>query len=618
MRLTTTALRGLCSALLPPEHGGSDPLELSARVSAYLERVPPQVRLGMLGAATALDAVARVTKGAPLESLPAEARVALLERVARLAPEAEQGLLGLKAVVLLVAGADRYAAELRERSERTDLARPDAELDVTPSPEWPEDVDADVVVVGSGAGGAMAARSLARRGLRVVILEEGRRWTVDEFREGHPADRFAGLYRDAGTTTALGSPPVVLPIGRAVGGTTVVNSGTCYRTPDNVLESWRDKAGLGWAAPEAFAVRLDEADATFQVAPAPLDVLGRNGHLALLGAEKLGWEAAPLRRNAPGCGGCCQCAIGCPRNAKYGVHLNALPQACESGARIVSDAHVSRILVERGRAVGVLARRPDGTRFTVRAPRVVVACGTTESPHLLWRSGVGTHPEVGRNLAIHPAVGIAARFSEPVVAWHGVLQSAGVEEFHDSDGILIEATSTPPGMGSVALPGYGAELLRHLDQAEHYATIGALVADEGNGRVVGRRGRRSLIRYDLGERDAGRLRKAIQVMGELLLAAGAEEVMTGIPGHAPARSTHDLESLVWDVSPRRMHLAAFHPTGTLAMGADADRYPVDGEGRLRGVDGVWVADGSILPSSPTVNPQITIMALALQVADQIG
>ena len=610
----TGGLRGLCATLLPPEHGGPDPALLAAQVLAYLDAAPERVRLGMLAGAAGLDGLALALHRHRLIDLDPATRVRVIESVCARSVDAEQALLGLKAAILLVAGTEQFAEQLSREGRTAELANPEPDLDVTSARDWPADSAADVVVVGSGAGGAMAARTLARGGLSVLVLEEGRRWRVSEFRDGHPLDRFAGLYRDAGTTLALGRPPVVLPIGRAVGGTTVVNSGTCYRTPARVQDAWRAK-GL---ALEDYEERLDEVERTLKVAPAPLDVLGRNGHIALAGAKALGWEAGPLRRNAPGCGGCCQCAIGCPRNAKYGVHLNALPQACEAGARIVSDARVTRVLTERGRTVGVSGRRPDGTVFTVRTPRVVVACGTTESPLLLWRSGLGRHPEVGRNLAVHPAISISGRFAEPVIAWKGVLQSVGVDQFHDSDGILIEATSTPPGMGSVTLPGWGDELLRELDQAEHMASIGALVADEGNGRVVGRRGGRNLIRYDLGERDAGKLRKAVTVMGELLLAAGAEEIVTGIPGVPAARTVDALCEAVWDVPARRLHLAAFHPTGTLAMGADPGRYPVDPEGRLRGVDGVWVADGSILPSSPTVNPQITIMALALGVASDVA
>ena len=325
----------------------------------------------------------------------------------------------MKVIVLLANGADIYAPELLSRAAQHDAARPDAVLNVTRSADSGSVITADAVVVGSGAGGAMAARTLARAGLAVVVLEEGRRWTVEEFRTAHPIERYAGLYRGAGATVALGRPSVVLPIGRAVGGTTVVNSGTCFRPPLAVQRRWRDEFGLGLADPDLLAAQLDEVERTLRVAPVPLQIMGRNGRLLLDAADSLGWQAAPIPRNAPGCDGCCQCAIGCPNNAKFGVHLNALPQACAAGARIVSEARAERVLHQHGRARGVRARRPDGTAIDVLADMVVVASGATETPGLLRRSGLGAHPRLGRNLALHPATMLAGRFEDDVVrvAW---------------------------------------------------------------------------------------------------------------------------------------------------------------------------------------------------------
>lgn len=609
------SLAALCAALLPPECGGPDPDALARRVASYAGSVGRPLALALGAGARVLDAVAAAGGGPRLRDPDPERRAAALRRVAS-SPLTGPVLDGLKAAILLVAGADAAAPDLLTRSAASAPARPDAALRVMPAGEWPDLAVTDCVVVGSGAGGAVAARTVARAGASVVILEEGRRHTVEEFRTRHPLDRFRDLYRDGGVTAALGVPPVLLPIGRGVGGTTLVNSGTCYRTPPRVLDAWRRDAGLELADRANFEVLLDEIEAMLQVAPVPPAVMGRNGELALAGAAALGWRAGPIARNAPGCGGCCQCAIGCPRNAKLGVHLNALPDACAHGAVIVSEARVQRVLHEGGRARGVEAVRPDGTSFVVRADRVVVAAGATETPPLLRRSGLGRHPVVGRNLAVHPAVGTAGRFREPVVAWQGVLQSAAVEELHESDGILIEATATPPGMGSMTLPGFGPELLRELRVADHLATLGAMVADLPSGRILGRR--RAVITYRLARRDAARLLRALVASGDVLFAAGATEVLTGLPRHPRVRSPRELREAADAARPRELHVAAFHPTGTCRAGADPTRFPVDERGRLRGVEGVWVCDASVLPTCPEVNPQVTVMAMALAIAGGVA
>ena len=568
------SLASFGAALLPEEHGGPSPALLVDRVDRYLARMPSTTRLALRAGLLSVGAASYLTTGRSLSRLSPSQRERVLRRVAALSPDASAAVEAMKVIVLLANGADTYAPELLARAQKHDAARPDAALTITPSAESPSVVAADAVVVGSGAGGAMVARTLARAGLDVVVLEEGRRWTVEEFRSTHPIDRYAGLYRGAGATVALGRPSVVLPVGRAVGGTTVVNSGTCFRPPLAVQRRWHDEFGLGIADPDRLADHLDDVERTLQVAPVPLDIMGRNGRLLLEGAESLGWRAAPIPRNAPGCEGCCQCAIGCPRNAKSGVHLNALPQACAAGARIISQARVDRVLHRHGRARGVRARRPDGTALDVLADTVIVAAGATETPGLLRRSGIGTHPRLGRNLALHPATMLAGRFDDDVVAWRGVLQSAAVHEFHESDGVLIEATSTPPGMGSMVFPGYGAELLSWLDRAPQIATFGAMVADRGVGSVSSVRGE-TLVRYTIDRADIAKLLVALEAMGRLLFAAGAVEVLTGLPGAPTVTSLPELQDVLRSSNPRSLHLAAFHPTGTAAAGADEQLCPVD-------------------------------------------
>jgi hypothetical protein len=610
-----SALADLAAALVPAEYGGPEPPRAAAATRPLIDAMPPAVRGAVAAGLLGLEAAAVARHGRPLGRLRPEQRVALLEGLARVSPALDVGMQGLKALVLLGWGAASYAQETRAVARRGPPARADAELTLIDAEQWPPRSRCDALVIGSGAGGAFAARALARAGREVVILEEGERWTVARVRDTDPVRRFAGLYRDGGATFALGSPSLALPIGRAVGGTTVVNSGTCYRPPEAVVRRWHERCGLELAEPEGLAARLDDVEETIGVAPAPLAGIGRNAELALAGAAALGWRAAPLRRNAPGCAASCQCAIGCPRNAKAGVHLNALPQACRAGARIVGGARVERVLVEDGRAVGALARARDGRRIELRAPLVVVAAGATETPPLLRRSGIGRHPALGRNLSVHPAVGITGVFEEPVHAWRGVLQSVGVEQLHERAGVLIEATATPPGMGAVGYDGYGRALLERLARADHAASLGAMIADGPGGRVVG--ARRPLVLYRLSRRDRNRLLIAVEAMARLLLAAGARRVELG-GGAPPVGAPHELPAALAQLSVERLRLAAFHPTGTAAAGADPARHPVDGRGRLRGVHGVLVADASILPSCPTVNPQLSIMALAIGVGERAG
>jgi choline dehydrogenase-like flavoprotein len=605
-----SALGDVAAAILPPEAGGPDPERVASVARRMISRMPAASQAGLGAALVGIEAFSLARTGRRLGRGTPRQREELLKQVARLG--GSPALDAVKSIVMLAHGADAYAGEIAAVGSRHEPSRPDQPLNVVPGAEWPSTSSCGAIVVGSGAGGAFAARELARAGFDTVIVEEGERWTVERIRSAHPLDRFAGIYRDGGTTMALGNPPIALPLGRAVGGTTVINSGTCFQPPADVATAWHQHHGLALAEPELLGPRLADVEATIGVAPAPMEVLGRNGELALEGAAALDWQSAPLRRNAPGCRGACQCAIGCPNNAKGGVHLNALPQACEAGARIAAGLHVQQVLSDGGRATGVTARRADGSEVRISAPLVVVAGGAIPTPPLLRRSGLGAHPRLGRNLSIHPATGITASFEEEVVPWSGVMQSVGIEELHEREGVLLEATGSPPGMGAISAPGYGTHLLRRLDRAANTATLGAMIADEPSGRVFG--SRTPIVSYKLAKRDERRLAIAIEAMTRVMLAAGAREVE--LAGGVPAvRSEAELESAMPGLDVRRLRLAGFHPTGSVAAGSDPARHPVDPEGRLRGVDGVWVADGSILPSCPGVNPQVSIMAIAAGVGE---
>lgn len=463
-------------------------------------------------------------------------------------------------------------------------------------------VEADVCVIGAGAGGAVAAAELAEGGARVVVLEQGPRHDADGF-SARPLEMLARLYRDGGQGTTLGSPPILLPLGRGIGGTTLVNSGTCFRTPPRVLERWQREFGLAGLTAEALDpcfARVEQALSIGEVTP---ELAGNNAAVARRGAEALGWSHGYLRRNAKGCVGSGVCAFGCPTSAKQHTGITYIPRAEAAGAQIVTGADVRRVLVERGRACGVEARLAGGAWLEVRAPDVVVAAGTIHTPLLLARSGLGgASGQLGQNLALHPATGTYALMDEVVDMAKGVPQSFFVDEFA-SEGIIFEGVAGPPSYVAMSLPLSGRRHAAAMASYRNLAMFGLMVSDSSRGSVRSLAGRPA-IRYDLVEADVARFRSGLARMEELFRAAGAREVYLPLPqGVRPEQARA-----------RDLKLMAFHPLGTARADARPDHGVVDGDLALHGVRGVHVADGSVVPSALGVNPQQTIMALATRLA----
>lgn len=479
--------------------------------------------------------------------------------------------------------------------------------------------DCDVAIVGSGAGGAVAAAILAEAGLDVLVLEAGpymdRRSYPDE-----PLAALATLYRDGGLTVAEGLPAIPTPVGRAVGGTTVINSGTCFRAPEDVLERWRAEHGIPWAS--ALAADYAEAEEMLHVRPVDPERMGRNGQLLMEAAEAMGVSHHPLSRNAGACIECSTCPYGCRLDAKRAMHVSYLPRAVAAGGRVRAGVEARRIVFDGTRAAGVECvagtadpRARSARPFTVRARRaVLVAAGAFGTPELLLRSGVRSPSgELGKNLRIHPACWVGARFDEPVNGWDGVMQSYAVDEWSDR-GILLEATFTPLAFGGHWLPGVGAEHQERLAAYGNVASTGVHLSDRSRGRV-GLAGDGSLrITYRLTRDDAARLSFGIARAAELFYAAGAREVYPQIGG-IPVIARNRIAEL--DASPppaRRLRLEAFHPLGTARMDADERRGVAGPSGAVHGYRDLYVADGSLFPSSIGVNPMMTIIAMASRVA----
>ena len=492
-----------------------------------------------------------------------------------------------------------------------------------------ERVEADVCVVGAGAGGAVAAAELAEGGSNVVLVEEGHWHDPDSF-TASPTEMLARLYREAGQTMTVGAPPILLPLGRGLGGTTLVNSGTCFRTPPRVLERWEREFGLELDEQglRAFFERVEQALSVSEVTP---QLAGGNAAVARRGAEALGWSHGYLSRNARGCVGSGVCAFGCPTSAKQHTGITYVPRAERAGARIVTGAWVERVLLRSGaggskgrtartgrgtasstspprraaleRAIGVSARMASGARLEVRAPTVIVAAGTIHTPLLLARSGIGAGSgQLGRNLSLHPATAVFARMADTVDMAKGVPQSFYVDEFA-REGVIFETVAGPPAYAAMSLPLTGARHAEAMADYRRLAQCGVMVSDSSRGSIYSVGGR-ALIRYDLADADVERFRIGLARVGELFEAAGAREVYLPLPeGVSPGKTRR-----------RDLKLMAFHPLGSARADARPSKGVVDGDLRAHGTRGVYVADGSVVPSSLGVNPQMTIMALATRLA----
>lgn len=484
--------------------------------------------------------------------------------------------------------------------------------------------DCDVVVVGSGAGGAVMAKELAEVGLSVIVLEEGGYFTRKDF-AGPPWERFLKLYRAGGTTVALGNPTIPLPLGKAVGGTTLVNSGTCFRTPDRILREWESGHGIEGIDPPAMAPFFERVERILRVKPVPEEILGPNARVFRRGVERLGLHGQPMLRNIEGCRGCGACAFGCPSDAKQSTHISYLPRAQRAGAQIFAHARAERLVVEEGRARGVLASLTDPATgepraaLTVRARLVVLAAGAVHTPALLAANALGGRSgQLGRNLRIHPAAGVGAFLDEDVHNWRGTLQSFFVDDYHESDDIMIEVTNSVPSVGAGTFPGAGQFAKDMIAQYPHIAACGLFVSDTSSGRVIRRRGRDPLVLYRLNQIDTRKLVRGITKVAEIFLAAGARAVVTGIPGVSMVGSRGDIDLIKEEaVKPGALKLTAFHPVGTARMGTDPGASVLDPWGRLHGVEGLFVTDASMLPGCPTVNPMITIMSFATRTADHV-
>jgi choline dehydrogenase-like flavoprotein len=487
-------------------------------------------------------------------------------------------------------------------------------------------LDVDAVVVGTGAGGSVVLRELARAGMRVVALEEGE-WSTSRDFDQREDSMLPRLFQESGGRATEDMAIRVLQ-GRGVGGSTVHNTNLCKRTPDAILEQWETMGVVG-AGPEAMRPSFEAIERDLGVSEIPPELRNANNDLLRQGCEALGWRGAPMKHNRVGCQNSGFCELGCAYDAKQNALKVLLPQALEAGADVYAGVEAVRVVHDGKRVTGVDGIACDASgiqrgRVSVRAPVVVLAASAVGSAALARRSALpDPHGRLGRGLRMHPGAVVAGRFDRTIEGWRGIPQSYECTEHLSFDRgsdrrvWIIPAFAHPVG-AAASLPGFGAAHMTAMRAYPNLAVLTAMVHDETSGEVLAGDDGRPVLRYSLNEDDRRQLARGLAACARLLLAAGAREVT--IPAIPPRRVTSMAELDALDLSfvrPHAVPLTAVHPMGTMRMGEDPRSAVVCSTGEHHQVRGLFVVDGSIFPTSLGGPPQISIYAFALHLAPHV-
>ncbi len=647
-------LIALCDTFIPALEtpaGDEDHRGFWSRSASHLS-VPEALEVALLGAG--LDEVQTAGLRSLLDSLaehgmvasaPQEAREQIVHAFSASSPEALAGISTLRglagtlfyALPELGTGVNPNWAEIGYPAPARPPVDRERPLRVRRPSGADETVEADVCIVGSGAGGGVIAGELAAAGKSVVVLEAGD--YLDD------AD-FDGLELNAYQRSYLGGGPfptvegaVSIVAGSGVGGGTVINWTNCLRTYDHVRAEWASEHGLSDLAESDFDRHLDAVFERLGVNDECSDLNGPHQRMRE-GCERLGYDFRLITRNADrdlyAPESAAFMGFGDASGSKRSTAKTYLVDAQAAGAEIFVGAAAGRILVEGGRAAGVEARwsdpaapQPNGAgaaTLTVRAPVVVVAAGAIQSPALLLRSRIGG-PAVGDYLRLHPTVAVTAYYDEPQNWMWGPPQAALSHQYADTGdgyGFLIECAQATTGLFAGAIPWRsGADHKRRMREWAHAAPFVGVTRERGHGRVAIDAAGDPLVHYPISdERDQNTLKLAVEQLVRVHEAAGAREIVgSGLRAPDWTRGD-DLETFVGVLNdlaivPREYVTFSAHQMGSCRMGRDPQTSVANPWGELHDTPGVWVGDASAFPSASGTNPMATIMALARRTAHAI-
>ncbi|HUI75010.1 MAG TPA: GMC family oxidoreductase N-terminal domain-containing protein [Candidatus Acidoferrum sp.] len=628
------ALTSICETFFPAEDGWPSAAELGIpeAIAASLSFNPRQKDrqdfLHLLNLwDSRLHSLFSVGKLASFSSLPPELRVrALLSwadsglRKRRAAFQALRKAVGFLYVMLPELAGQRtpvwdrigYPGPLGVQTPETRQALkvmiPDGDMNLA----------CDVCVIGSGAGGGVAAAVLAAAGKDVIVLESGGYYDDADF-DGAELSSFRRLYAEAGFA-ATENHSVGLLAGKCLGGGTVVNYCTSFRTPDEIREEWASE--VPWIAGDEYTRSMDAVCARLRVNRDHNRISAREQILER-GLKSLGWHVDAMPRNVTGCDQgriCGYCGYGCAIGAKQSVTKTWLADAQAHGARLFVDTQAEEILINAGTAVGVEARSSSGHSIKVTCKAVVVACGAIHTPALLLRSGL-RNVHIGRHLHLHPVSNVCGIFDEEIRPWEGTLQAIYSDQHRrmtGNFGVKYETTSLQPVIASAVLPWRDPRQYRFLlSSLPHTAAVGVLLRDRHGGRVTTDDAGHAVASYSLSPFDSAHLRLGFLGAAKILEAAGARRIFSPHarfcsyePGHSGSLTTftQSMDAAGWESG--RLALFSFHIMGTARLGGSRKTSATTPDGETWEVRNLYVMDGASFPSSSGVNPMISIEAIA--------
>lgn len=458
-----------------------------------------------------------------------------------------------------------------------------------------------VLVIGSGAGGAVTAALCAEAGRDVLIVEEGP-WCTPGDVESFSMDEMMTRYRNHGLTAALGNPGISYAEGRCVGGSTEINSGLYRRLPDYLITSWASNFRIAEFTPDQLATWAAEVEGFLDITQLPGEAPPASAAIAR-GADALGWRSTEFARAFSYTDG-----EGTePIATKQTMARTYIPRATAAGATILADTRIDRLVVRDGRVratTGVCTADGWDEPVRIEADDVFLCAGAIQTPLLLHHSGM--RRGIGGGLRFHPTIKVAARFDSEVD--HGEVPMHRIMEFGPH--LTIGGSAARRGHVALALADASLPFDEALADWEKVGVYYAAIRG-GQGRVLGLPGLGSpVVFYSMGEDDMSRLARGVLHLGSALFAAGATELYPSIVGGPILRDPADLVQW-WDAITRsRANVMTVHLTSTVRMGEDPTLAAADSFGRLRGMENLFVNDASLLPDAPGVNPQAAIMMLA--------